>query len=188
MDVNEHTGGWDYTTLPSNVSIGAGCFLEDRDSFSRFRSTRVPGLVLGDRVRAYAWTTFSVEPSGFLSVGDDSVLVGPVFWCADRITIGKRVIISYNVTIADSDFHPRDPGLRRLDAIAVAPEGDVSQRPPIETRAVVIDDDVSIGIGAIILKGVHIGAGARIEAGTVVTRNVQAGAVVAGNPAQTIDR
>jgi acetyltransferase-like isoleucine patch superfamily enzyme len=186
MDVKEHTGAWDYSTLPSNVTIGRDCFLEDVGSFRRFRSVRQPGLVLGDRVRAYNWSAFSVEPTGFLSVGDDSVLVGPVFWCADNIRIGRQVVISYNVMIADCDFHPRDPELRRQDAIAIAPEGDLSRRPPVETRPVVIEDGVWIGIGAIILKGVNIGAGARIEAGTVVTRDVPAGAVVAGNPAQVV--
>jgi acetyltransferase-like isoleucine patch superfamily enzyme len=48
---------------------------------------------------------------------------------------------------------------------------------------VVIEDDAWIGIGAIVLKGVRIGAGARVEAGAVVTRDVPSGATVAGNPA-----
>lgn len=87
------------------------------------------------------------------------------------------------MTIADSDFHPTDPAARRQDAIANAPDGDRNQRPPYSSRPVVIDDDVQVGIGAIILKGVHIGPGMRIGAGAVVTRDVPAGAVVAGNPA-----
>jgi acetyltransferase-like isoleucine patch superfamily enzyme len=49
---------------------------------------------------------------------------------------------------------------------------------------VIIEDDVWIGIGAIILKGTRIGRGARVGAGAVVTRDVPAGATVAGNPAQ----
>lgn len=47
-----------------------------------------------------------------------------------------------------------------------------------------IEDDVWIGIGAIILKGVTIGEGARIAAGAVVTRDVAKRAQVAGNPAR----
>jgi len=49
-----------------------------------------------------------------------------------------------------------------------------------------VGDDVVIGIGAMILKGVRIGAGARIEAGAVVTSDVPAGAVAAGNPARVV--
>jgi acetyltransferase-like isoleucine patch superfamily enzyme len=57
----------------------------------------------------------------------------------------------------------------------------------VETRPVTIADDVWIGIGAIVLKGVRIGRGARIAAGAVVTRDVPEGAMVAGNPARVVE-
>jgi acetyltransferase-like isoleucine patch superfamily enzyme len=180
--INEITGAWDYTTLPANVRLGPGCWLERKASFERFRSTRDPGLVLGAQVRAHTWTTFNIEPTGFAEVGDGSVLVGATFMCAERITIGRNVVISYHVTIADSDFHPLDPDARKRDAIANAPFGDKTQRPTFVTRPVVIGDDAWIGMGAIILKGVTIGRGARIGAGAVVVRNVPEGGIVAGNP------
>ncbi len=187
IDANELkaiTGAWNYAALPKNVHLGPDCFLERKDSFKRFRSTRQPGLVLGARVRAYTWTEFNIEPTGFVEVGDDSTLVGVVFMCAESIRLGRRVIVSYNVTIADSDFHPRDPALRRQDAIANAPYGDRSQRPVVVSKPVVIEDDAWIGIGAIILKGVHIGRGARVGAGAIVTKDVPAGATAVGNPAR----
>lgn len=180
------TGDWDYGSLPANMRVGSGCYLERKESFARFRSERDPGLIIGDRVRVYTWTTFNVEPSGIVEIGDDAVLVGAVFMCADRIAIGQRVVVSYGVTIADSDFHPRDPALRRQDAIANAPFGDKGTRPPITTKGVTIGDDVQVGIGAIILKGVTVGAGARIDAGSVVTFDVPAGALVRGNPGQIV--
>jgi acetyltransferase-like isoleucine patch superfamily enzyme len=186
FDERDVTGEWDYSSLPTNVHVGRNCWIERRDSFARFRSTQEPGLVLGNRVRIYTWTTFNVEATGRLEIGDDSTLVGGVFMCADRITIGRNVVISYHVTIADSDFHPVDPDLRIQDAIANSPHGDRAQRPPVVSRPVVIEDDVWIGIGAIILKGTHIGRGARIEAGAVVTRNVLPACTVAGNPAQLL--
>ncbi|MDM9379811.1 acyltransferase [Chlorogloeopsis sp. ULAP01] len=188
MDTREFTGEWDYSTLPDNIWIEPGCYLERKESFQPFRSQQNPGLILGKNVQVYTWTVFSVEPEGKIVVGNDSTLVGAVFWCAESITVGRRVLISYNVTIADSDFHPRDPDLRRLDAIAIAPNGDHTQRPPLVTEPVVIADDVQIGIGAIILKGVQIAAGARIGAGSVVTSNVPAGAFMAGNPAREVRR
>lgn len=183
---NTLAGTWDYAALPDNVVLGEGCYLESKGSFRRFRSARQPGLVLGRNARVYNWTAFTVEPDGVITVGDDAHLVGAVFWCAGRITIGDRVIISYHVMIADSDFHPRDPDQRRLDTIAIAPAGDPTQRPPLVTKPVTIEDDVTIGIGAIILKGVRIGARARVAAGAVVTSDVPAGATVAGNPARIV--
>ena len=180
------TGAWDYASLPPNVRIGENCYLESKDSFARFRSTREPGLILGDGVRAYVWTAFSVEPSGRVEVGADSLLVGAIFMCAQDISVGERVIISYNVAIADCDFHPHDPGLRREDAVANAPGGDLSQRPPLISRPVVIEDNVWIGIGALVLKGVRIGTGSRVGAGAVVTSDVPPGAMVAGNPARVV--
>jgi acetyltransferase-like isoleucine patch superfamily enzyme len=182
------TGAWDYHSLPDNVVFGRDCWFERKQSFKAFRSEQQPGLIIGDRVRIYTWTTFNVEPSGVVLVGDDSVLVGPVFMCAERISIGRRVLISYHVTIADSDFHPIDPELRKQDAIANSPYGDRSQRPAYTSRPVVIEDDVWIGIGAIILKGVTIGQGARIGAGSVVTTDVSPNSEVCGNPARVLQR
>ncbi len=187
FDVRTVTGAWDYATLPPNVQLARGCWIERPQSFERFRSTRVPGVRLDEGVRVYGWTVFNVEPGGSVLVGAGSVLVGAVFMCQERITLGRAVTVSYQVTIADSDFHPRDPRARRRDAIASAPEGDPRERPPVESRPVEIGDNAWIGIGAIVLKGVHIGAGARIGAGAVVARDVAAGATVTGNPATVVD-
>jgi len=184
MGVGYLTGDWDYSELPTNVRIGSDCVIERKQSFELYRSEQPLGLVLGSGVRIFTWTAFNVEPSGVIEVGADCILVGGVFMCADRIVLGQRVVVSYNVTIADSDFHPRDPELRRQDARANAPFGDRSKRPPITTAAVHIGDDAQIGIGAIILKGVHVGSGARVGAGAVVTSDVPPGKRVVGNPAR----
>ncbi|HWF52699.1 MAG TPA: hypothetical protein VG294_18795 [Solirubrobacteraceae bacterium] len=186
FDVRTVTGDWDYATLPANVRLGHGCWIERPQSFERFRSTRMPGAVLGDGVVVYGWTVFNVEPSGLVTVGVGSVLVGAVLMCQEEIAIGRGVVISYQVTIADSDFHPRDPARRRRDAEASAPFADPGRRPEIETGPVQIGDEAWIGIGAIVLKGVQIGAGARVGAGAVVARDVPEGATVEGNPARVV--
>lgn len=185
VEIGEITGAWDPAALPGNIQIGEGCYLERKAGFERFFSKREPGLVLGDRVLVYTWTNFAVEEDGVVDVGHDSILVGAQFMCANRISLGRRVVVSYNVTIADADFHPRDPDARRIDAKALAP-GSTRPRPQLESSPVVISDDVWIGIGATILKGVHVGSGARIEPGCVVTRDVPAGVTMAGNPARPV--
>lgn len=185
---SEFDGTWDYGELPSNVVLGEGVWLESRQTFERFRSRRDPGLVIGNGVRVYTWTRLSIEPTGFLEIGEGCVLVGAMFMGAGRIRLGPRVAISYGVTIADCDFHPMDPVRRRSDAIAHAPFGDEDDRQPFEPRPVEISEDVRIGVGAIVLKGVRVGAGARIGPGAVVTRDVPPGVLVEGNPARVVDR
>ncbi|WP_083077312.1 sugar O-acetyltransferase [Thioclava electrotropha] len=89
------------------------------------------------------------------------------------VTIGDRTQIGPKVQILTAD-HPRDPETRRT--------GLEFGRP------VRIGEDVWIGGGAILLPGITVGDGALIGAGAVVTRDVPAGATVAGNPARIIDR
>lgn len=188
MEAAQYRGGWDYTELPANIRIGKDCYFERKEIFGRFKSAREDGLVIGDGVKVFTWTSFNVEPEGRVRIGAGSTLVGAVFMCAEAITIGERVILSYHVTIADSDFHPTDPELRKQDAVANAPQGDRSRRPAFVTRPVVIEDDVWVGIGAIILKGVKIGKGARVAPGSVVTTDVDAGIFVQGNPARPVGK
>jgi len=169
IDVADITGRWDPATLPANVRVGPGCFLERRQSFARFRSTRDPGLVIGRDVSVYMWTAFSVDPGGLVEIGDGSVLVGPSFMCAERISVGRRVVLSHQVVIADSDFHPHDPEERRRDAEASAPGGDVSLRPRVEAAPVVIEDDAFVGSRSIVVEGARVCRGAKLGAGVVLT-------------------
>jgi acetyltransferase-like isoleucine patch superfamily enzyme len=185
--ISELDGTWDHADLPANVVVGEGTWIERRASFDGFRSERDPGLVLGRRVRVYTATCFNIEPPGMLEVGDDCVLVGAQFMAAGKIRLGRAVEISYGVTISDADFHPIDPERRRRDAIALAPDGDPARREPYEPRPVTIEDGVRVGIGAILLEGVHIGANARIGAGAVVSHDVPPDATVVGNPARVVD-
>ncbi len=112
--------------------------------------------------------------SAALIIGDDFGMTGGSLVCDQRITIGDRVWVGANAVICDTDFHPLDPEQRRLDPLAA------------NTAPITIADDVFIGMQALILKGVSIGEGAVIAAGSVVTRDVPAGSVVAGNPARVI--
>jgi acetyltransferase-like isoleucine patch superfamily enzyme len=185
--LNQLTGNWEEDILPGNVQVGDDCYLESTGSFAPFRSAREPGLVLGHRVAVYGWTKFTSVGNGFVEVGDDSVLVGAQFMCSERISVGRRVVISYNVLLADSDMHPVEPGLRRRETMALAYHDTPEERQPVEVRPITLGDDVWIGAAALILKGVSIGDGARVEAGSVVSSDVPAGAVVAGSPARPVD-
>ncbi len=91
---------------------------------------------------------------------------------SDRVTIGERCMIGPHCYITDHD-HGFRPGL------PVAEQ-------PLASRPVRLGNDVWLGAGCIILKGVEIGDGAIVAAGSVVTKAVAPQAKVAGVPARVI--
>ena len=121
-----------------------------------------------------------------MAIGDYCYFTNAVLLCEEEIRIGSYVVVGWNATIADTDFHPVSPAERVADAIACSPLGNGRPRPTILRRPVVIEDDVWIGPNATILKGVHVGSGAFIEPGSMVTHDVPAGMRVMGNPAEVV--
>ena len=112
-----------------------------------------------------------------LSIGDGT-FIGHLcdLRIARSIHIGEHCLIAGGVTIADYDGHPLDAASRRRGGTA----------PLAEIRPVHIGDDVWIGHGATILKGVTVGDRAVIGTGAVVTRDVPSDCVVVGNPARPV--
>ena len=129
---------------------------------------------------------FDLGKNGRLSIGDYCFFTYAVLLCELEIRIGNYVVIGWNTTIADTDFHPIGPAERIADALACSPLGKGRPRPEVLKRPIIIEDDVWIGPNATILKGVCIGAGSWIEAGSVVTRDVLPRSRIMGNPAQII--
>jgi acetyltransferase-like isoleucine patch superfamily enzyme len=155
-------------------------------AFKRFTSRLQPvALTIGANC-TMAGVHFDLGPAGRVSIGDSCYFSDAILLCEMEIRIGDFVLIGWNATIADSDFHPIAPAERIADAIAVSPASDGRVRPAVMCRPVVIEDDVWIGPQAVILKGVTIGAGAFVEPGSVVSTDVPRRARVLGNPARVV--
>jgi acetyltransferase-like isoleucine patch superfamily enzyme len=121
-----------------------------------------------------------------VTIGDNVFIGGgTVVDCTLSITVEDDVLISYGGVIADSDNHDIRYSVRRHDLKAWRSGGfsDWELRP---RSPVVIKKGAWIGAKVIILKGVTIGEGAVIGAGSVVTKDVPAWTVAAGNPARVI--
>lgn len=177
-------GDWWSQPIPPNVQFGTGLYCETAQIFRFLRSQQPDAVRLGDYVSCYAGCSFAIGEKGRCTVGDFTLLNGALLMAEELIEIGSYCLVSWNVGIADSDFHPIDPAERRRDAIALAPY--YKERPPrpvIRTAPVRIADNVWIGMNAVILKGVTIGENAVIAAGSVVSKSVPANTIVAGNPA-----
>jgi acetyltransferase-like isoleucine patch superfamily enzyme len=183
--VDGAAGAWSHGVLPGNVQAGPGTAISGEVAFKRFRSQKAPALVLGAQCTMDG-VQFALGPDAQMTIGDYCYFTNAVLLCELAVRIGNHVVIGWNTTIADTDFHPLAPALRIADAIACSPLGRGLARPPIPAREVVIEDDVWIGPNATILKGVRIGAGAFIEAGALVTRDVPPRARVSGNPAVVV--
>jgi acetyltransferase-like isoleucine patch superfamily enzyme len=117
----------------------------------------------------------------------DTVLIGDssIVDCALAVTVERNVLISYGCIIADCDNHSLYPELRTDDLASWMDNGrhDWSHSAMAPVR---ICEGAWIGARSMILKGVTVGAGAVVGMGSVVTRDVPARTVVAGNPARII--
>ena len=118
----------------------------------------------------------TLTPRAVLQIGRGTGISGGSFCAAVSVHIGERCFIGADVLISDTDFHSLDDATRRA--------GDDWER--IESAAVCIGNGVFIGARAQVLKGVHVGDGAVIGAGSVVTRSVPARHIAAGNPAVVV--
>src|SRR5205085_11079253 len=130
-------------------------------------SARSPGLVLGEHCTMDG-VHFDIGAAGTIRVGDYCYFNNAILLCELELQIGSFVMIGWNTTIADTDFHPIAPAERIADSIACSPIGKGRARPEILKKKVIIEDDVWVGPNATILKGVRIGAGSYIEAGSLV--------------------
>jgi maltose O-acetyltransferase len=119
--------------------------------------------------------------------------IEPPFYCdyGEHITIGDNVYFNFNCVILD--VAPVTIGSRVLFApgvqiyAATHPVSVAMRRTGLELgKPITIGDDVWIGGGAIICPGVSIGSGTTIGAGSVVTKDIPAGVVAAGNPCRVI--
>lgn len=119
-----------------------------------------------------------VENNANLIIGHDTGFNGVLIYCQDGITIGNYVKVGGGARIFDTDHHPIDWQERRKLG-----NGQKSNRAPI-----VIEDDVFIGAGCYIMKGVTIGARSIIAAGSVVVKSIPSDEIWGGNPARFIKK
>ncbi len=132
-------------------------------------------LVVRDRVRlvsTIATTELVAGPGGTLELGESAFINYGCSIAANLLVrIGPMCSLGTHVIIMDNDFHQIDPERR-------------NERP--ESRPIILEENVWVGARAIILRGVTIGAGSVIAAGSVVTRDVPPRVVAAGMPARVI--
>lgn len=121
---------------------------------------------------------------GEIFVGSDTY-IGPNthIWSGKKVTVGDRVLIGSDCYIFDNDIHPIDAKMRHKQFLEIVSTGQ-PEWITLNDKEVIIEDDVWIGANVVVLKGVHIGKGAIIGAGSVVTQDIPADVIAHGNPAK----
>jgi acetyltransferase-like isoleucine patch superfamily enzyme len=134
------------------------------------------GKLLFKRLGGFAWIQPGVTfvQTDRLSVGSHfGINTGSYLNAIGGLTLGDYVLIGSNVTIS-SGQHPVDGRLPPVFARPVVP------------KPIVIEDDVWIGAGAVIMPGITLRTGTVVGANAVVTKDTEPYAVVVGAPARTI--
>ncbi|MCX6762345.1 MAG: acyltransferase [Candidatus Moranbacteria bacterium] len=136
------------------------------------------GVALGNNViiGRNAWLDISRETNGAKIFFGDGTQAGRnlVVSACKNISIGKKCLLSYNVSIMDHDHNVLDPDISPL-------EGGIT-----EGKEIVIEDECFVGAHSFILKGVHLGKHCVVGANSVVTKSFPAYSVIAGSPAKLI--
>lgn len=113
--------------------------------------------------------------TAIIQIGNNSRINGATIHARSQIFIGDNCLIAANTSILDSNGH---------EAFLDQPENRINSKD--EPKNICIEDNVWVGINSIILKGVTIGTGSIVSAGSVVVRDVPSHCVVRGNPAVVI--
>lgn len=155
------------------VKIGTGAVVFRKVMLNPFgQGSQRLHIDLGPRTVLFPYVL--IQGSGKVSLGDRSYIGSfSVIGCNDKVEIGKGVMIAQNVSIRDTDHGFEDIHVPMID------QG-------IRTAPVIIHDNVWIGHGAVITKGITIGSGAIVAANAVVTKDVPENAIVGGVPAKII--
>lgn len=127
---------------------------------------------------------FNFDPNGYYTFKNiyvgSNVYIGPnptIISSDSTITIGNKVMLGPNVTLIGGDHNTDVIGELMYDIKIKQPKND---------QPIVIEDDVWIGANTIVLKGVTIGTGSIIGAGSIVTKSIPPYSIATGNPAKVI--
>ncbi len=129
-----------------------------------------------------------------VTIGNEVYIGASSIICANKIVFGNNILVAWGAVFYDHDSHSLDYTLRQQDIKAVyaafeSHSGNflaTKNWAVVNSKPIVIEDNVWIGMNALVLKGVTIGEGAIVAAGSVVTKDVPPFTVVGGNPAVVI--
>jgi acetyltransferase-like isoleucine patch superfamily enzyme len=168
---------WLFRVKHGKITIFGPLLVVNRGSISIGNNARINSGKYKNPIGGDTRSSIVVKSKAVLTIGANFRMSNSAFYCANTITIGDNVMIGGSCKIWDSDFHPIDPVVR----LATPNEN-------FRTAPIHIGNNVFIGGSSIILKGVTIGENSVVGAGSVVSGNIPANEIWAGNPARFIKK
>ena len=171
-----------------HATIGLGVNFSDRARiYNNLKDSSK--IIIGNNCLIYG-DLLTFTHGGNITLGS-SVFVGENsrIWSSTSIKIGNNVLISHNVNIHDNNSHPIDLNERNRQMEFILIKGFLPANEfGVKEAPIVIGDNVWVGFNAAIFKGVTIGEGSIIGAGTYVFHDVPPFSIVVGNPAKIIGK
>ena len=178
---------WHPDPLPQNIDLDEMSYPDTSYSFTTFFSKEPVAFKLGYASGNYGHSIFTTGEHGKINVGKFVVLQGTRIVSNLSVTIEDHVMVSWGSVITDSWFTDRVLTLQqRRDMLIRTSNSPNRHLEFVAPKSVVIEENVWIGFGAIILPGVTIGRGAVIGSKAIVSEDIPAYAVVVGTPCRII--
>lgn len=158
------------------IKIGKKVTFNGFSYFSRYPSSTI---IIGDNCRFNSSTTSNLigvnhkcmistnSKNAVLEIGEGCGFSGVTIGCFANIKLGNKVRCGANVLITDSDWHLDDPRVG-------------------EPKPIIIEDNVWLGYGVVVMKGVRIGENSVIGINSIVVKDIPKNVIAAGNPCKIV--
>ncbi|MDQ6877299.1 MAG: acetyltransferase [Candidatus Dormibacteraeota bacterium] len=192
-----HRDAGAHSDWQTRASIGRSCQIDPHAIVGLANSPDSTSAVIGDEsiIRAYAIVYAGVRAGSHFQTGHHVLIRGPAT-IGDHVVIGTgstvdgNVVIGSYVKIQSHVYVPTHTSIG--DRVFIGPNATMTNdkyplrlRDEYEPEGPILEDDVTVGAGAVLLPGVRIGRGSLVAAGAVVTKAVPAWSLALGNPARS---
>lgn len=174
--------------IPANVVFSEQVYIDSSYGFAAFHSALPVAMTMGKGSGCYDRATFITGKKGKIEIGEFNIFNGSSFICNKEIRVGSHCMFAWGSVVTDSWLNGHLLTAEQRRKILNSTAKDKLRPLPSDTvsKPVLIEDNVWVGFDAVVLSGIRLGRGSIIGSKSIVTEDVPAYAIVAGNPAKII--
>lgn len=165
------------------LKVGKDCNLDGANFVLVCQEPGTTYIEIGDKC-CIRGTLMLYRQSSRIFIGNN-VYIGPgtLLECVEEIRMGNDILVSLNCNIIDTNSHSLHSAERLEDTIDWQKGLAFKNWDVVKSKKVIIEDKCWIGLRSIVMKGVTLGEGTVVGAGSVITKNTEPFSIMAGNPA-----